>query len=257
MNKEEVFSPMDFEGRVALVTGAASGIGRACALELARRGASIAVVDVVGEDVMIQTSHLLKETGARVSTFTADVVDHGKASRIVAEAHARLGRLDILVNAAGVNSDAPLWKMTESQWDRVVNVNLKGTFNYIRAVSALFREQRSGKIVNISSIQALRGSFGISNYAASKAGVIGLTRSAAAELGRSNVNVNAVAPGFIETPMLERLPKKIKEGAAREAALGRIGQPQDVAGLVAFLCSEQARHITGEVIRVDGGQSLS
>ena len=247
---------MNFEGKVALVTGAASGIGRACAMELARGGASIAVVDVAGEDVMIQTSHTLKETGARVVTFNADVADHGKASRIIAEARARLGRLDILVNAAGVNSDAPLWKMTESQWDRVLGVNLKGTFNYLRAVAPLFREQRSGKIVNIASIQGLRGSFGLSNYAASKAGVIGLTKAAAAELGRSGVNVNAVAPGFIETPMLERLPKKVREEAVREAALGRIGEPQDVANLVAFLCSDEARHITGEVIRVDGGQSL-
>jgi 3-oxoacyl-[acyl-carrier protein] reductase len=122
---------MDFKGKVALVTGAASGIGRACALELARYGANIAVVDVVGEDVMIQTSHLLRETGARIVTFNADVTDHGKASRIVSETRVRLGHLDILVNAAGVNQDAPLWEMTESQWDRVLNINLKGTFNYL------------------------------------------------------------------------------------------------------------------------------
>lgn len=247
---------MQFDGKVAIITGAASGIGRACALELARRGANICVVDQAGEDVMIQTSHLLKETGARVTTFTADVTDHGKAGRIVAETRARMGRVDILVNAAGVNSDAPIWDITESQWDRVLNVNLKGTFNYLHAVAPGFRDQRSGKIVNIASIQALRGSFGISNYAASKAGVIGLTLSAAVELGRSNVNVNAVAPGFIRTPMTERLPARIMEEAEREAVLGRIGEPQDVANLVAFLCSELARHITGEVIKVDGGQLI-
>lgn len=247
---------MGFEDKVAIITGAASGIGRACALELARRGANVCVVDQAGEDVMIQTSHILKETGVRVTTFTADVTDHGKAGRIVAETRVRMGRVDILVNAAGVNSDAPIWDITESQWDRVLNVNLKGTFNYLHAVARLFREQRAGKIVNIASIQALRGSFGISNYAASKAGVIGLTKSAAAELGRSNVNVNAVAPGFIRTPMTERLPARIMEEAEREAVLGRVGEPQDVANLVAFLCSELARHITGEVIKVDGGQLI-
>jgi 3-oxoacyl-[acyl-carrier protein] reductase len=247
---------MDFGGKVAIITGAASGIGRACALELARRGANICVVDQAGEDVMIQTSHILKETGARVATFTADVTDHGKASRIVAETRVRMGRVDILVSAAGVNSDAPIWDITESQWDRVIGVNLKGTFNYLHAVASLFREQRSGRIVNIASIQALRGSFGISNYAASKAGVIGLTKSAAVELGRSNVNVNAVAPGFIRTPMTERLPARVMEEAEREAVLGRIGEPQDVANVVAFLCSDLARHITGEVIKVDGGQLI-
>src|SRR5256885_10537995 len=140
---------MDFKDQVALVTGAASGIGRACALELARGGANIAVVDVAGEDVMIQTSHLLKETGVRVSTFSADVTDHGKAARIVTGARSRMGRIDIRINAAGVNSDAPLWEMSELQWDRVLSVNLKGAFNYIQSVARVFREQRSGKIVNI------------------------------------------------------------------------------------------------------------
>ena len=247
---------MDFKGKVAIVTGAASGIGRACAHELARCGANIVVVDLATEEVMIQTSHFLKDTGARVTTFSADVIDHGKAARIVAEARARMGRVDILVNAAGINLDAPLWDLTESQWDRVLSVNLKGTFNYLHAVARLFREQQSGKVVNITSIQALRGVFGISNYAASKAGVIGLTRSAAAELGRAGVNVNAVAPGFIRTPMVERLPPEVQEQAERESVFGRIGEPQDVANLVAFLCSDLARHITGEVIKVDGGQSL-
>ena len=247
---------MDFTGRVAIVTGGASGIGRACALELARRGARVSVVDIAGEDLMIQTSRLLKETGVKVTTFNADVTDHGKAARIIMETRIRLGGVDMLVNAAGINDDAPLWEMKESQWDRVMNINLKGAFNYIQAVAPQFRQQQSGKIVNITSIQALRGRFGISNYAASKAGLIGLTRSAAAELGRSNVNVNAVAPGFVNTPMLERLPASVREEAEREAVLGRIAEAQDVAHVVAFLCSELARHITGEVIKVDGGQML-
>jgi 3-oxoacyl-[acyl-carrier protein] reductase len=247
---------MEFTDKVALITGAASGIGLACAMELARQGAHIAMVDILSEELMIQTSHTIKDVGSKVITFNADVIDFGKAARVVAETRARLGRLDILVNSAGINSDAPLWKLAEPQWDRVLNVNLKGTFNYVRAVSEPFREQRSGKIVNISSIQALRGTFGVTNYAASKAGVIGLTKSAAADLGPSNVNVNAVAPGFILSNMTENLPEAVLTKATEEAVLGRLGEPEDVASVVAFLCSDAARYITGEILRVDGGQSL-
>ena len=243
----------EFEDRVAVVTGAASGIGRACALELARGGASVAVVDVAGEESLEDARRALEEAGARPAVFRADVSDFAAAERVVGETLARFGRLDILVNAAGVTADAPLWKMTEEQWERVLAVNLKGTFNYLRAAAPVFRERRAGKVVNVASVEALRGRFGLANYAASKAGVVSLTRSAAVELGRSNVNVNAVAPGFVRTPMTDRLPAEIKEHAARAAALGRTGEPEEVAHLIAFLCSERARFITGEVIRIDGG----
>jgi 3-oxoacyl-[acyl-carrier protein] reductase len=247
---------MSFDGQVAIVTGAASGIGRACALELARGGASIVIVDLAGEDLMTEAARLIRDTGARVTIFHANVADYGKAERIVSETRVRLGGVNILVNAAGTTEDAPIWKMTEMQWERVLNVNLKGTFNYIRAVAPVLRAGRAGKIVNVASIEALRGRFGISNYAASKAGVIALTRSAATDLGRDQINVNAVAPGFISTPLLERLPAEVIEEAASETVMGRIGEPEEVASVVAFLCSEAARHITGEVIRVDGGQML-
>jgi 3-oxoacyl-[acyl-carrier protein] reductase len=166
------------------------------------------------------------------------------------------GGLDILINNAGVNRDGVIWKMEEEQWDEVIAIDLKGTFNYIRAAAPIFKEQGSGKIVNVTSINGLRGKFGQSNYTAAKGGVNALTKTVARELGRSNVNVNAVAPGLIETEMVKQAPEKVREMALSEILLGRLGQPEEVAWVVTFLCSEQARLITGEVITVDGGQYL-
>lgn len=247
---------MEFEGKVAIVTGGASGIGRACAVEFARGGADVCLVDVAGEVALAQAENLLRSSGGRVVSFRADVSEHARAAQVVEETVARLGRLDILVNAAGTTADATLWEMTEEQWRRVLDVNLKGAFSYTQAAARIFRVRREGKIVNVASIEAERGRFGLANYAASKAGLVALTRSSAAELGRYNVNVNAVAPGFIRTPMVERLSEKVRERAVVESSLGRMGEPADVACAVAFLCSERARHITGSVLRVDGGQLL-
>ncbi len=247
---------MIFDGQVAIVTGGASGIGRACALAFANEGADVVVVDIAGEDALNETARLVRAAGARIVTFHADVTDAGKAERVVAETRVRLGRVDMLVNAAGISDDAPVWKMSETQWERVLHVNLKGTFNYIRAVAPVLRAQGSGKIVNVASIEAERGRFGISAYAASKAGVVALTRAVAAELGPANVNVNAVAPGFINTPLVARLPAEVKAEAARSSAFGRIGEPEEVASVVAFLCTDAARYVTGTVVRVDGGQLL-
>jgi len=176
--------------------------------------------------------------------------------RAVAVTLESLGRLDLLINNAGINKDGVVWKMTEAQWDAVIDVNLKGCFNFIRAVAPIFKEQKSGKIVNITSINGMRGKFGQANYAASKAGIIGLTKTVARELGKFNVNVNAIAPGMVETEMMRVLPQDVKDKSISETVLERVAQPEDIAHVVTFLCSDYARHITGEVIKVDGGQYI-
>jgi 3-oxoacyl-[acyl-carrier protein] reductase len=175
---------------------------------------------------------------------------------VVAEARAAFGRLDVLVCCAGVTDDAPTWRMTESAWDAVLAVNLKGAWNYNRAVAGMFRDQRGGRIVNIASINGLRGKFGQANYAASKAGMIGMSKSLARELGKYGVNVNVVAPGLVSTPMTRSLPAEIVEAAVKESALGRPCTPEACADAIVFLCSEAARHVTGAVLRVDGGQCM-
>jgi 3-oxoacyl-[acyl-carrier protein] reductase len=251
----------DLRGRGAIVTGGATGIGRATALELARHGANIAFNYLDGRngvrDEAQRTALELRQLEVKVFYRECDVRDADAVEGFVQAAENQLGRIDILVNNAGIGRDRALWRMTDEEWDDVLATNLTGTFNMIRAVAPLLRAQQDGKIVNISSVHGLRAEFGLANYAASKAGVMGLTRSAAVELGPSNVNVNAVAPGYIRTTRLtDAVPAEILDRARERAALGRLGDPQDVANVVLFLCSEQARHITGAVIPVDGGHLL-
>jgi 3-oxoacyl-[acyl-carrier protein] reductase len=247
---------MELEGKVAIVTGGTRGIGRAIVLDLAANGADVALNYRVSADLAQELAESIQAMDRRAMIVQADVSSFDDAQAMVARVMEEFGKVDILINNAGMNWDGVVWKMTEEQWDRVINVDLKGTFNYTRAVAPLFREQGSGKIVNITSINGLRGKFGQTNYTAAKAGVIGFTKTCARELGRKSINVNAVAPGLIETEMVKEAPEKVRELALAEIVLDRLGLPEEVAYVVTFLCTEKARHITGQVIQVDGGQYI-
>ncbi|TES91416.1 MAG: beta-ketoacyl-ACP reductase [Anaerolineales bacterium] len=242
--------------KIAIVTGGSRGIGNAIALDLARNGADVAINYRSSTDAANQLVRQIEGLGRKGLAVQADVASFSDAQKLTETVMNELGRLDILVNNAGINRDGVIWKMDEEQWDEVIAIDLKGTFNYIRAVSPTFKEQSSGKIVNVTSINGLRGKFGQSNYTAAKGGVIALTKTVARELGRYNVNVNAIAPGLIETDMVKKAPEKVRDLALTEILLGRLGQPEEVAWVVTFLCSDLARHITGEVITVDGGQYI-
>ncbi len=246
----------ELAGKVALVTGGSSGIGTATTRVFAREGAKIAFTYRKNEAGALANKAALEAMGAQVRIYQADVGDFARAQEVVDDVREHFGTVDILVNNAGANWDTVIWKMTEEIWDAVINTDLKGVFNYIRAAVPIFRENKSGKIVTVSSINGLRGKFGQSNYAAAKAGVIGLSKSVAREVGRAGVNVNVVCPGLIATEMIQGMPDDFKETAVKEIIIGRIGAPEEVAEVIAFLSSERARHITGEVIKVDGGQYI-
>ncbi len=247
---------MELKGKVALVTGGSMGIGTSVSLDLAQNGADVALTYRKHGKEAKEIAAQIKAMGRKAQEYKIDVSDFDAAQKLVKDVIDKFGRLDILVNNAGMNWDGVIWKMTEEQWDAVINVDLKGTFNFIRAVAPVFKEQKSGKIINITSINGMRGRFGQSNYAAAKAGAVGLTKTVAKELGRSKVNVNAVAPGLIETDMIKNMPDDFKQSSLSETVLNSLGKPEDIAYLVSFLCSEKARHITGEVIKVDGGQYI-
>jgi 3-oxoacyl-[acyl-carrier protein] reductase len=244
------------KGRIALVTGGSRGIGRAIALELATNGSDVAFTFRQNETEAQAVTEQINEIGTRGLPVRAEAADFKRAQQVVEQVVDTWGGLDILVNNAGIHQNEAIWAMDEPQWDAVLDVNLKGAFNYIRAVASIYREQRSGKIVNIASIHGLRGRKEGPNYSAAKAGVIGLSKSVARDLGPYQVNVNVVAPGIIETDLVRAIPSDQRERFVADIVLGRIGQVEDVAHLVAFLCSDKARHITGEVIKVDGGQYI-
>lgn len=252
----------DLRGHGAIVTGGARGIGRAVVLELARHGVHVAfnyIDDGSGNSRRDAEKTLRQVRQLEVNAFCReyDVRDAAQAKAFVDEALDTLGNLHILVNNAGIARDRALWRMEADEWRDVIDTNLTGAFNMIRAVAPTMRAQQHGKIVNISSVHGLRSEFGLANYAASKAGLIGLTHSAAVELGPSNVNVNAVAPGYIRTTRLtEGVSPEVLDRARERSVLGRLGDPQDVAYVVVFLCSELARHVTGAVVPIDGGYML-
>jgi len=258
---QALFDAAGLRGRVAIVTGGSSGIGRAVALDLARCGCNVAFCFLDSGSKARRDAHetarLLREAEVRVWFRACDVRDPQDAKLFVSEVLAELGGVHILVNNAGISRDRPLWKMEDHEWESVVRTNLDGAFYFTRAVAPTLRAQEYGKIVNIASVHGIRSVFGISNYSASKAGLIGLTQSTAIELGPMNVNVNAVAPGYIRTTRLtEAVTADVLDRAREKSVLGRLGDPQDVSGVVVFLCSEAARHITGAVIPVDGGYLL-
>jgi 3-oxoacyl-[acyl-carrier protein] reductase len=249
---------MLLEGKNAIVTGGSQGIGTAASLELAKEGANVCLTYRRHPDEAHAVVQTIEKMGRKAISVACDISVFAEAQATVEAAVAAFGRVDILVNNAGMNWDGVCWKMSEEQWDRVIAVNLKGYFNFTRQIAPLFKEQKYGKIINVTSINGLRGKFGQTNYSASKAGIIGYTKAVAKELGAFGVNANAVAPGLIETAMLKESDarEKIIDMAMAEMVLKRVGQPEDLASVIAFLASDKARHITGEVIKVDGGQYI-
>src|SRR5947199_2906940 len=250
------------QGRVAIVTGGATGLGRATAIEFAQRGTAVAInyVELPERDVGAQallTETAIRALGVPVYCARCDVRNHAEVAKFVGTVRERLGGVHYLVNNAGVAHDGALWRLEPDAWQEVLDTNVTGAFNCIQAVAQPMRAQRFGKIVNVASHQAFRPGFGIANYAASKAGLIGLTKSAAVDLGSAGINVNAVAPGFVKTELLTQLPREVLERAEHESVLGRVAEPEDVSRVILFLCSEAARHITGQVIVVDGGLTLA
>lgn len=243
---------MILKEKVALVTGAAQGIGKAIALLLARNGAHIAVSDINLEKAE-ETAREIEAIGQKAMALKVNVASLEEVEKMVGSVLERLGRIDILVNNAGIARDRLILRMTEEEWDAVLNVNLKGTFNCTKVVVRHMAKQKSGKIVSIASVVGEMGNAGQGNYAASKAGVIGFTKSIAREFAQRGINVNAVAPGYIETPMTDAIPEAAKEEWKKWIPMQRLGRPEDVAEAVFFLVSEASSYITGQVLNVNGG----
>ncbi len=246
---------MELAEHVAIITGSARGIGKTIALTLADAGANIIISDL-NVEAGKETVKEIETRGRKAIWIEADVSKNDQAVQLIETAHEKFGRIDILVNNAGITRDNLLMRMSEDEWDSVIAVNLKGTYNCIRAATRVFMKQRSGRIINIASVVGQTGNPGQANYSASKAGVIGLTKTVAKELATRNVLVNAVAPGFIETAMTENLPEKARESLLQLIPLARLGQPEDVAKAVLFLSTERSSYITGQVINVDGGMVM-
>lgn len=244
------------EGKVALITGAARGIGKAVALKFAQSGADIAFTDLVIDQVGEATKKELESFGVRVLAIASNAADFQQAHDVVDAVVKEFGKIDILVNNAGITKDGLMLKMTEAQWDAVLNVNLKSAFNFIHAITPIMMKQHSGSIINMSSVVGVHGNASQCNYSASKAGMIGLAKSIAQEMGRRGIRANAVAPGFILTEMTEQLPDEVKEEWNKKIPLRRGGTPEDIANVCLFLGSDLSSYVSGQVIQVCGGMMM-
>ena len=247
---------MQLTDKVALVTGASRGIGRAIALLMAKQGADVVVNYSGSEGAAQETVDAILAMGRKAIKIKANVGNAEEVSAMVDEAHTTFGRIDILVNNAGITRDGLLMRMKDSDWDDVININLKGVYLMTKAVSKIMMKQRSGKIVNMTSVVGVTGNAGQANYSASKAGVIGFTKTCAKELASRGITVNAIAPGFIHTDMTDVLPDKVKDAMVHTIPLGRMAEPDEVAAVAAFLVSDMSSYITGQVINVDGGMVM-
>ena len=247
---------MDFTGKVALVTGSGRGIGKAIAMKLAENGATLVINDVGDAAPAEQTVTEIKNLNRQATVIMADVSNSADVTKMVETAIATYGKIDILVNNAGITRDQLTMKMTDEDWDKVLAIDLKSVFLCTRAVLRPMLKQRSGRIISMSSVVGIIGNAGQANYAAAKAGIIGFTKTIAKEVASRGITVNAIAPGFIDTPMTQALPPERKQALLNSIPLGCLGTPRDIAETVAFLASEEAKYITGQVITVDGGISL-
>lgn len=244
------------QGKTALITGAARGIGKALALRFAAEGADIAFTDLVIDETGKVTEEEIKALGVKCTAYASNAADYSQTEEVVKKVHEDFGKIDILVNNAGITKDGLMMRMSEGQWDAVINVNLKSAFNFIHAVLPIMMRQKSGSIINMASVVGVHGNAGQSNYAASKAGLIALAKSIAQEVGSRGIRANAIAPGFIETAMTAALPDNVREEWVKKIPLRRGGKPEDIAEVAVFLASDMSSYVTGQVIQVDGGMNM-
>lgn len=244
------------EGKTAIITGAARGIGKAIAIKYASEGANIAFTDLNIDENALATQKEIESYGVKAKGYAANAADFKATAEVVAEIHEEFGQIDILVNNAGITRDGLMMRMSEEQWDMVITINLKSAFNFIHAVSPIMMKQKNGSIINMSSVVGVSGNAGQTNYSASKAGMIGLAKSIAKELGSRGIRANAIAPGFIITEMTGALSDKVREEWAKQIPLRRGGTPEDVANVATFLASDMSSYVTGQVITVCGGMNM-